>query len=119
MWCTPCGFHQYIFKKRRLRLPWPLDVRFCNLSKLRVDELARLLEYLQDGALYFYKVSDWEDYAFANDIEGVAPGRFDNLGSLHSGRSDVKKSRFDRATGRPISSRRRLRLAGTKTPKYL
>ncbi|EJF55731.1 hypothetical protein BD309DRAFT_1080999 [Dichomitus squalens] len=87
--------------------------------KLHKGELLRLLDFLKDGSIYFYEVSDWEYYAYANDVEGVAPGKFEGLGSLHSGRSDVKKSRFDKVTGQPISTRRRLRRTGVKTPKYL
>ncbi len=116
---TPRGFYEYVFKKRRLLLlGWPSHIQFRNLSYLRKAELLELLELLEDGALVFEEVDEDQYYAHAKDVESVAPGKFTCIGNLHPGRSDNKKSRFNQQTGEPISHTRKLRLSGTKTPKY-
>lgn len=112
-------FYDNVFKRWRLVLPgWPRHISFQNLSYLRKAELIELLERLEDGRLRFEEVDEVEYYAHANDIKGVAPGEFERIGNAHPGRSDNKKSRFNRETGEPISRTRRLRLSGAKTPKY-
>lgn len=112
-------FYDNVFKRWRLVLPgWPRHISFQNLSYLRKAELIELLERLEDGRLRFEEVDEVEYYARANDVKGVAPGKFERIGNAHPGRSDNKKSRFNRETGEPISRTRRLRLSGAKTPKY-
>ncbi|KAI1790012.1 hypothetical protein LXA43DRAFT_526606 [Ganoderma leucocontextum] len=117
---TAMGFFQSVFNKWRLVLPaWPRHIPFRNLSYLRKAELLELLELLEDGTLEFEDVDDELYYAHhGRDVKGVAPGKFQHMGNLHPGRSDNKKSRFDKQTGEPISATRKLRLTGTKTPKY-
>ena len=116
---TAAQFYENVFKRRRLLLPgWPGHIPFQNLSYLRKAELLELLECLEDGALHFAEVDEDVYYAHANNIKGVAPGKFKHVGNFHPGRSDNKKSRFNKETGEPISSTRKLRLTGAKTPKH-
>ncbi len=118
-------FHQWLYLKRRIRMVgWrKLGIPFGNLST-RPGGRQTLIEIwnaLQSGELYFVKVDDEERSQHVIDVDGVAPGPFDEAdrGHHHSGRSDVKKSREDHGTGLPVSKKAKHRPRGPKSQKFI
>ncbi|KAI0324761.1 hypothetical protein GY45DRAFT_1340572 [Cubamyces sp. BRFM 1775] len=120
MWWTMHAYHQYVYMRRRARLVgWPSDVRFADLSTLKKPTLETLHRRWRRRALRFERITEAEAFANSRHPERVVPGAECDEGICHQGRDDIKKSRFDKETGLPVSSRRKLRLKGATSNKLV
>ncbi|KAI0630918.1 hypothetical protein C8Q77DRAFT_1130087 [Trametes polyzona] len=123
MWWTRNRLHHTLFVERRVRLEgWPEDLPFQSLHKLTMKTLINLERLRSMKILRLVRVEDdGEYYSCARDPSLTVPGPADegDSGMPNSGRDDIKKSRFDPVTGKPISRKRKLRVRGAITPKFV
>ena len=120
MWWTMHGYHQYLYMRRCVRLVgWPSDVRFSSLAAHKKPTLDTLHSRWRRRLLRFELITPEEAFKNSRHPERVVPGVEYEEGTPHQGRDDIKKSRFDKKTGLPVSSRRKLRLKGATSKKIV
>ncbi|KAI0364275.1 hypothetical protein BV20DRAFT_1116465 [Pilatotrama ljubarskyi] len=112
-------YHKYVYVRRRAQLVgWPKTLPFKNLSKLNKSVLLALQRRWREKTLRFVRITEDEAMKNARHPERVVPGRCEQGPPLIC-RNDIKKSRFDKTTGEPVSKKRRLRIKGATTPKVI
>ena len=122
---VPAHFHEWTFRKHRLKiLGWDPAVPFVHPSSIPGGKvvLRALCNAWESGATRFEEVSGEElaRYAASRFTAEVVPGAFGELGRTHPGRSDVRRARVDRETGKPVAKRpKRGSRTGVKTPARL
>ncbi|KAH9886000.1 hypothetical protein C8Q73DRAFT_669272 [Cubamyces lactineus] len=119
MWWDMHGY-QYLYMRRCVRLVgWPSNVRFSNPAMQKKPALDTLYSRWRRRLLRFERITAEEAFKNSRHPERVVPGTEYDEGIGHQGRNDIKKSRFDKKTGLPVSSRRKLRLKGATSKKIV